>query len=396
MNLGRNDIFIVDAKRSAMGAFNGTLSSVPAVHVAATVANNLLHSCGIDHKQIDEVIFGNVLQAGAGQNPARQVLISMGIPTHVPAYTVNKVCASSMKAVALAAQSIALGEHDLVLAGGLENMSSAPYLLSKARFGYRMGNAELIDSMINDGLWDVFNNYHMGITAENLVEKYSLTREELDCYACESHAKAAAAQQKGLFRDEIVPIEIQQKKNTIVFDTDECIRPDTTIDVLKRLRPAFTKSGLVTAGNASAISDGAAVMLLASEKACSKYSLQPLARIIGTASAGVDPAEMGLGVVASTRKLCQRYSLALEKIDVFEINEAFAAVSLAAEKELALDRSKTNVNGGAIALGHPIGTSGARIVVTLCHEMKRRSAPCGLASLCVGGGMGMAMAVQLV
>ena len=394
MSTTSNEVYIVQAKRSAIGSFGGALSGTKITSIARDVVKAALIESGLEGESIDEVIFGNVLQAGLGQNPARQVAIGAGIPEYVPAFTVNKVCASSMKAIALAAQSIADGQNDIVLAGGLESMSDAPYLVPKARFGCRMGNAEFIDSMINDGLWEIFNDYHMGITAENLAAKYRFSRQQQDQVACESQTKAKAAQQSGRFKDEIVPLQIKTKKEAITFDTDECVRGDTTLQVLATLKPAFKKDGTVTAGNASTISDGAAAVLLASADALKRYKLVPLAKMIDFASAGVLPSEMGLGIVESTKKVLKKTSLSLNQIVLLEINEAFASVFLAAERELKLDRETTNVNGGAIALGHPIGTSGARIVVTLIHEMKKRKSKLGLASLCAGGGMGMAMIMQ--
>ncbi|OGF48182.1 MAG: acetyl-CoA acetyltransferase [Candidatus Firestonebacteria bacterium RIFOXYC2_FULL_39_67] len=390
------NVYIVGAKRSAIGGFGGSLSNIKITDVAAQVVKNLLAESSVQAGSIGEVIFGNVLQAGLGQNPARQVSILSGIPEEIPAFSVNKVCGSSLKSVALAAQSIIAGENDLVLAGGLESMSNAPYLLPKARFGYKMGNGEMVDSMIGDGLWDVFNNYHMGIVAENLVEKYKITREEQDKFSYESQMKAKDAVEKNKFKEEIAPVAIKIKKDTVIFEKDECPRKNTILEALAGLRPAFKKDGTVTAGNSSVIADGASAVILASEESVKKNSLKPLARIVGYASAGVSPSLMGEGVSSSVKKLLSKLNISLDKIDLFELNEAFASVVISAERELKFDRNKLNVNGGAIALGHPIGASGTRVLVTLVHEMKKRNSNLGLASLCIGGGMGISMLVEKV
>ena len=392
----KEQVYIVAARRSAIGAFGGMLSKEKITSIAGQIVKVTMKDSSLEAESIDEVIFGNVLQAGMGQNPARQIAMAAGIPVHVPSFTVNKVCASSMKAIALACQSIAAGENHIVLAGGIENMSAAPYLVPRARFGYRMGNAEIIDSMIMDGLWEIYNDYHMGITAENLVTKYSLSRQEQDQVAYESQMKAKKAQDSGRFKDEIVELEIKTKKSSVTFNMDECVRPNTTMEVLAQLNPSFKENGTVTAGNSSTISDGAAVVILASDSAVKRHSLVPLSRVVDFASAGVCPSEMGLGVVASTKKVLEKTSLALDQMDLLELNEAFASVFLAAEKELNFKRENVNVNGGAIAIGHPIGVTGARIVVTLIHEMKKRKSKIGLASLCIGGGMGMAMILEMV
>ncbi|OGF50080.1 MAG: acetyl-CoA acetyltransferase [Candidatus Firestonebacteria bacterium RIFOXYA2_FULL_40_8] len=391
-----DSVYIVGAKRSAIGGFGGGLSNVKITDVAAQVVKDLLVDASVQTDMLDEVIFGNVLQAGLGQNPARQVSLMSGIPEDVPAFTVNKVCGSSLKSIALAAQSIMAGENELVLAGGLESMSNAPYLLPKARFGYKMGHAEMIDSMIGDGLWDVFNDYHMGIVAENLVEKYKITRAEQDAFAFESQMKAKEAFEKNKFKEEISPVSLKVKKETIIFEKDECPRKNTTLEALAALRPAFKKDGSVTAGNSSVIADGAAAVILASGETVKNNNLKPLARILGYASAGVSPSLMGEGVTASIKKLLGKLNLSLDSIDLLELNEAFASVVISAERELKFDRSKLNVNGGAIALGHPIGASGTRVLVSLLYEMKKRNSKLGLASLCIGGGMGISMVIEKI
>ncbi|CAM4239789.1 acetyl-CoA C-acetyltransferase [Kerstersia similis] len=390
-----SDVAILAASRTAIGAFQGALGHTPAHELGATVIRHLLAKTGIPAEAIDEVILGQVLAAGAGQNPARQSSIHAGLPVETPALTINKVCGSGLKAVHLAAQAIRSGDADLIIAGGQENMSLSPYVLPKARTGLRMGHAQLLDSMIQDGLWDAFNDYHMGITAENLVERYGLTREELDQFSYESQQKAGAAIKAGRFKDEIAPVEIPQRKGDPVrIDTDEQPRPDTTLETLTRLRPAFKKDGTVTAGNASTLNDGAAALLLASAEKAKELGLPVLGWIKSYASAGVDPSVMGLGPVPATRKTLEKAGWKLEDLDLIEANEAFAAQSLAVARELQWDNSKVNVNGGAIALGHPIGASGARILVSLVHEMNRRDAKKGLATLCIGGGQGVAIAIE--
>ena len=349
----------------------------------------------MDTSEIDEVIMGNVLQAGLGQNPARQAAIHAGLPHTIPAYTVNKVCGSGLKSVHLATYAIMSGDADVVIAGGMENMSQAPYLLKNVRDGFRMGEQPLIDSMIHDGLWCAFNDYHMGITAENLCEKYAFTREALDEFAAWSQEKAANAIAEGRFQEEIVPIDVPQRKGEpLIFKEDEYVRRDTTVEQLRTLRPAFKKDGLVTAGNASGINDGAAAVLLMSRQKAEQLGLKPLATIRANASAGVDPSLMGLGPVPATKKALDKAGLTLGQIDLIEANEAFAAQALAVGKELGIEREKLNVNGGAIALGHPIGASGTRILVTLLYELKRRNGRYGLATLCIGGGQGIATIVE--
>lgn len=388
---------IVSAVRTPIGTFNGGLKDVSATRLGGIAIKAALERAGIEPGQVDEVIMGNVLQAGLGQNPARQAAVQANIPIEVPSFTVNKVCGSGLKAVHLAAQAILLGDADIVVAGGMENMSQSPYLLEKARTGFRMGDQRLVDSMIRDGLWCAFGDCHMGITAENLCEKYGLSREELDAFAVRSQEKAAAALSKGIFKEEIVPVEVPQPKGApVVVDTDENPRPGTNLESLAKLRPAFKPDGKVTAGNASSINDGAAALVIMSAETAEKRGLKPLAVIRANASAGVDPAIMGIGPVPATRKALQKAGLSLDDLDLVEANEAFAAQSLAVLKELGLNPDIVNVNGGAIALGHPIGASGARVLVTLLHEMRRRDARYGLATLCIGGGQGVATIVERV
>lgn len=389
------DIAILAATRTAIGAFQGSLSSLPAHALGAALIQQTVGKLGLDPATIDEVILGQVLTAGTGQNPARQASIAAGLPVEVPAMTLNKVCGSGLKAVHLAAQSIALGDADLMLAGGQESMSLAPYLAPKARTGLRLGHAQLQDSLIQDGLWDAFNNYHMGITAENLAARYAITREQQDDFAAASQAKAAAAIAAGRFEEEITPISIPQHKGEpVVFSTDEQPRAQTTAQALAKLRPAFKPDGTVTAGNASTINDGAAVLLLASADKAKTLGLPVLGWIRAWSSAGVDPAYMGIGPVPATGKLLKKAGWTLGEVDLIEANEAFAAQSLAVARELDWDPARVNVNGGAIALGHPIGASGARILVTLLHEMARRDVRKGLATLCIGGGQGVAIAIE--
>lgn len=393
--LTMKEVVIVSAVRTAVGSFGGALKDVPAVDLGALVIKEAVNKAGIKPEMVNEVIMGNVLQAGLGQNPARQAMVKAGLPVEVSAMTINKVCGSGLRAVSLAAQLIKAGDADVVVAGGMENMSRAPYLLNSARWGQRMGNGAMTDVMINDGLWDAFNDYHMGITAENIAEKWNLTREEQDAFAADSQAKAAKAVADGKFKDEIVPVVIPQRKgDPIVFDTDEYVRPGTTAEKLAKLRPAFKKDGTVTAGNASGINDGAAAVVVMSAEKAAELGLKPLAKILSYGSRGLDPAIMGYGPVASTKAALDSANISVEDLDLIEANEAFAAQSLAVAKDLNFDMSKVNVNGGAIAIGHPIGASGARILVTLLHEMEKRDAKKGLATLCIGGGMGTALVVE--
>ncbi len=393
--MSKEDIVIVAAARTAIGKFGGTLAKTPAPELGATVLKALLQRSGLSGEQIGEVILGQVLQAGAGQNPARQALIKAGLPVSVPAMTINKVCGSGLKAVMLAAQAIRDGDSDIVIAGGQESMSLAPHVLHGSREGQRMGDWKMVDSMIVDGLWDVYNQYHMGITGENVAKKYGITREQQDALALASQQKAAAAQDAGRFKDEIVPLSIAQKKgDPLVFDADEFINRKSTADALAGLRPAFDKAGTVTAGNASGLNDGAAGVVVMSAAKAAALGLKPLARIASYASVGVDPAYMGIGPVPAARKALERAGWKPADLDLLEINEAFAAQACAVHQEMGWDINKVNVNGGAIALGHPIGASGCRILVTLLHEMIRRDAKKGIASLCIGGGMGVALTVE--
>lgn len=390
-----NEVAIVAATRTAIGSFQGSLANVSAIDLGAAVIKRLLEQTGLDPAQVDEVILGQVLTAGAGQNPARQAAVKAGLPHAVPALTLNKVCGSGLKALHLAAQAIRCGDAEVVIAGGQESMSLAPYVLPSARTGQRMGHGQLVDTMITDGLWDAFNDYHMGITAENLVDKYAITREQQDAFAAESQRKAVAAIEGGRFKDEITPIHIPQKKGeALVFDTDEQPRPGTSAESLGKLRAAFKKDGSVTAGNASSLNDGAAAVLLMSVDKAKALGLPVLATITGYASAGVDPAIMGIGPVSATQRCLQKAGWQLADLDLIEANEAFAAQALAVGKELAWDAAKVNVNGGAIALGHPIGASGCRVLVTLLHEMIKRDAKKGLATLCIGGGQGVALTIE--
>ncbi|HEX2912756.1 MAG TPA: acetyl-CoA C-acetyltransferase [Chloroflexia bacterium] len=389
------DAVIVSAVRTAIGTYGGGLAEVPAVKLGEIAIRAAMERADLKPEQVDEVIMGNVLQAGLGQNPARQSAIHAGIPTYVPAMTINKVCGSGLKAVMLAAQAIRLGDAEVVVAGGMESMSRAPFLLEKARFGYRMGDGTLVDEMIRDGLWDAFDNGHMGVTAENICSDYKLTREELDQFALESQQKAARALESGAFKAEIVPVEVPGKKGPTVFERDEQPRTDTSLEALAKLRPAFKpQGGMVTAGNSSALNDGGAAVVVMSRSRAEKLGLKPLATIRSYASAGVDPRIMGMGPVPATKRALEKAGLSLSDLDLVEANEAFAAQSVAVGKELGFDRSKLNVNGGAIALGHPIGASGTRVLVTLLYEMQRRQSHYGLATLCIGGGMGVAMIVE--
>jgi acetyl-CoA C-acetyltransferase len=389
-----NDVVIAAALRSAVGKFGGSIAKVSAADLGAQIIKALLARTGAKPAQISEVILGQVLTAGVGQNPARQALIRSGIPHSVPAMTVGKVCGSGLKAVHLAAQAIKCGDADIIIAGGQENMSASPHVLQGSRDGFRMGDAKLIDSMIIDGLWDAYNNYHMGMTAENVAKEFDISRREQDEFAAASQQKAEAAQKAGRFKTEIAPIEIVSKKGTAVFDSDEFIRYGTTAAALGELKPAFSKDGTVTAGNASGINDGAAAVMIMTERRANELGLKPLARIKAYSSAGVDPKIMGMGPVPASQLCLKKAGWTHQELDLMEINEAFAAQAIGVNRRMEWDTSKINVNGGAIALGHPIGASGCRILVTLLHEMIRRDAKKGLASLCIGGGMGVAVAVE--
>lgn len=390
-----NEVVIVSAVRTAIGSFLGSLKNVSAVELGATVIQEAINRAGINEEVVDEVIMGNVLQAGLGQNPARQAALQAGLPESVSALTINKVCGSGLKTVQLARQAIIAGDADVVVAGGMENMSQAPYLMKHARDGFKMGDQKVVDSMIHDGLWCAFNDYHMGVTAENLCERYNLTREEQDAFAAASQQKAATAIETGRFEDEIVPVEIPQRKgDPILFKEDEYVRAGTTAEQLGKLRPAFKKEGSVTAGNASGINDGAAAIVLMRKEKAEALGILPLATVEACSSAGVDPKVMGIGPVQAVEKVLARANKTLSDIDLIEANEAFAAQALAVDKELQFDDNKLNVNGGAIALGHPIGASGARILVTLIHEMQKRDVKTGLATLCIGGGQGVATVIS--
>ncbi|RWR15045.1 acetyl-CoA C-acetyltransferase [Siminovitchia fortis] len=394
--MSQQEVVIVGAVRTAIGSFLGTLKNTPAPDLGAAAIKEALLRAGVKPEDVDEVIMGNVLQAGIGQNPARQAAMKAGIPESVSSMTINKVCGSGLKAVHLAAQAILAGDAEIVVAGGMENMSQAPYLLKNAREGFKMGDQKIVDSMTSDGLTCVFNDYHMGVTAENLCEKYNISREEQDEFAALSQEKAVKAIEEGRFKEEIVPIEIPQRKGeAIIFDTDEYPRKGTTAAKLAGLKPAFKKDGSVTAGNSSGINDGAAAVVVMSRKKADELGVKPIAFISANANAGVDPGIMGIGPVSAVKKALQKTGLSLDDMELIEANEAFAAQSLAVDRELNFDKSVLNVNGGAIALGHPIGASGARILVTLLHEMRRRGAKRGLATLCIGGGQGVATIVEL-
>jgi acetyl-CoA C-acetyltransferase len=389
-----NEVVITAAVRSAVGKFNGAIGKVPAADLGAQIIRALLARSNVQPEQISEVIMGQALTAGVGQNPARQALIRAGLPDSVPGMTIGKVCGSGLKATHLAAQAIKCGDADIIIAGGQENMSASPHILQGSRDGFRMGDAKLIDSMIVDGLWDVYNNYHMGMTAENVAKKYEISRREQDEFAAASQQKAEAAQKADRFKAEIAPIEIVSRKATTLFETDEYIRAGTTVDALAELKPAFSKDGTVTAGNASGINDGAAAVLMMSARRASELGLKPLASIRAYSSAGVDPKFMGLGPVPASQLCLKKAGWTHHDLDLMEINEAFAAQAIAVNRQMGWDTDKINVNGGAIAIGHPIGASGCRILVTLLHEMIRRDAHKGLASLCIGGGMGVALAIE--
>lgn len=389
------EVAIISAVRTPVGSFGGTLAEIPAVELGALVIREAIKRGGIESSNVDEVIMGNVLQAGLGQNPARQASVKAGLPLEVPAWTLNKVCGSGLKAVGLGAQAVACGDADIIVAGGMESMSLAPYLLPKARTGLRMGNSSLVDAMIIDGLWCAFNDVHMGITAENIAQRYGITREELDMFSFNSQTKAAKALETNRFADEIVTVSIPQKKgDPKQFNLDEFVRPGTTLEMLAKLRPAFKKDGVVTAGNSSGINDGGAAFVLTSVEKAKELGVKPIAIIRSTASAGVDPAFMGMGPVPASQKALKRAGLTVADLDLIEANEAFAAQAVAVCRELELPADKVNVNGGAIAIGHPIGASGARILVSLLHELIKRKGRYGLATLCIGGGQGVAMVVE--
>ncbi len=391
------EVVIVSAVRTAIGTFGGALAGLSAIELGKIAAEEAIKRAGISKDAIDEVVLGNVLSAGLGQNIARQIAIGVGLPETVSAMTINKVCGSGLRSISLAAQMIKAGDVDVVLAGGTESMSNAPYLLPNARTGYKMGNNTVVDSMIIDGLWDSFNDYHMGITAENVADKFGISREEQDQFAAESQLRAENAIKAGKFKNEIVPVVIPQRKgDPIVFDTDEFPRYGTTADKLAKLRPAFKKDGTVTAGNASGINDGAAMLIVMSADKAKELGVKPLAKIVSYSSAGVSPEIMGYGPVPASNKVFEKAGLTVKDMDLVEANEAFAAQALAVTKDLDLDPSKTNVNGGAVALGHPIGASGARITVSLIYEMQKQNAKYGLSTLCIGGGMGTALIIERI
>ena len=387
-------IVLAGACRTAIGTMGGALSTVPAAELGSVVIKEALNRAGIPAEQVDHVYMGCVIQAGLGQNVARQASLKAGLPVTTPAVTVNVVCGSGLNCVNMAAQMIEAGDADIVVAGGMESMSLAPYAMMKGRYGYRMGNATLVDTMVNDALWDAFNNYHMGITAENVAEQWLLIREMLDEFSANSQQKCEKAMAEGKFKDEIVPVEVKGKKGSVIVDTDEGPRPGTTVETLARLKPAFKKDGIVTAGNSSGINDGAAAIVVMSEEKAKELGVKPMATWVGGALGGVDPSIMGVGPVAAVNKLMKKLDMKVADMDLIEANEAFAAQSLAVGHDLEFDPAKLNVNGGAIALGHPVGASGCRILVTLLHEMQRRDAKTGLATLCIGGGMGCATVVK--
>jgi acetyl-CoA C-acetyltransferase len=389
-----DDVVIVAAGRTGVGKFGGSLAKVPASELGAHVIKGLLAKTGIDPNLVSEAILGQVLTAGVGQNPARQAVIKSGLPNTIPAFTINHVCGSGLKATHLAAQALKAGDAQIIIAGGQENMSASPHVINGSRDGFRMGDFKAVDSMIVDGLWDAYNQYHMGTTAENVAKKYEISRAEQDEFALQSQLKAEAAQKAGKFKDEILPLEIVQKKGSIVFDSDEYVKPGSTLEGLAGLRPAFAKDGTVTAGNASGLNDGAAAVMMTTASKAKELGLPVLAKIKAYASSGLDPAFMGMGPVSATKLCLKKAGWTPDDLDLLEINEAFAAQAVAVNKEMGWDTSKINVNGGAIAIGHPIGASGARVLVTLIHEMIRRDAKKGLASLCIGGGMGVALAIE--
>ncbi len=391
------EVVIVSAVRTAVGKFNGGLSALSAQEIGAVVIKEALVRAKVSPEQVDEVIFGNVLQAGLGQNPARQASMLAGLPQEVPSFTVNKVCGSGLKSVELAVQAIRAGDSEIIVAGGMESMTNAPFVTSsKARWGLRMGDSTLTDVMIKDGLWDAFNDYHMGITSENVAEKYGVTREEQDQVAFESQTKACAAIKEGRFKAEIVPVTIKTKKGEIVFDTDDFPRADTSLEGLAKLKPAFKKNGTVTAGNASGVNDGGAAFVIMSADKAKELGLKPMARILSYASTGVDPKYMGIGPISSSLKALEKAKLTIKDMDLIEANEAFAAQFVEVGRELDFDKTKVNVNGGAIAIGHPIGASGARILVTLLYALKAHNKKLGLATLCIGGGQGTATIIESI
>jgi acetyl-CoA C-acetyltransferase len=391
-----DDIVIISGVRTPIGKFQGALSEVPAPKLGAIAVKEAVRRAGVDPASVDEVIMGNVVSAGLGQNPARQAALGAGIPSSVGAMTINKVCGSGLKAVGLAAQAILTNNSQIVVAGGMESMTNAPYLLLNARKGYRLGNGALIDSMVQDGLWDVYNDYHMGNTGENVAEKYKISREEQDEYSVNSHRKAVAAIKEGRFQDQIIPVEVPGKKKgeVVLFEKDEGPREDTTIEVLRKLKPAFKKDGTVTAGNAPGVNDGAAALVVTSARTAEKLGKKPLARIVAQATSGLDPAWVMMAPVDAIRQLWKKTGWSKDEVDLYEINEAFAVAAIAVTRELGLDLNKVNVNGGAVALGHPIGASGGRILVTLLYEMMRRDVKKGIAALCLGGGNAVGMAIE--
>lgn len=390
------NVVIVSAVRTAIGKFGGTLSTYPAPHLGAEVLKEAIRRAGIDPGDVQEVLMGNVVQAGLGQNPARQAAIHAGIPYDAGATTINKVCGSGLKAVMIAASAIKAGEADVIAAGGMENMSMGPYLLPRARFGYRLGNGELVDAMVIDGLWDVYNDFHMGMTGEIVAEKFGLTREEIDAFAYRSHMRAAEATERGWFRDEILPIEVRMKKETVLFDRDEGIRADTSPEKLAKLKPVFKEGGVVTAGNASQISDGAAAVIVMSEDKAGEMGIRPMARIIGYATSGMEPEHVMSAPIPTVKKVLNLTGMTIKDMDLVEHNEAFASASVAVSRALDIHMDVLNVHGGAVALGHPIGASGARVLVTLIYAMKRRNARHGLATLCLGGGNAVAMIIERI
>jgi acetyl-CoA C-acetyltransferase len=391
-----NDAVIISGVRTPIGKFQGSLSEISAPKLGAIVVKEAVHRAKLKPEQVDECIMGNVVSAGLGQNPARQAAIFGGLPPEVGAMTVNKVCGSGLKAVALAAQAVQTGNSDIVVAGGMESMTNAPYLLPQARKGYRLGNAQIIDSMVQDGLWDVYNNYHMGMTGENVAEKYGITREQQDEFAVNSHRKAVSAIKECRFKAQIIPVEVPGKKKgeTVLFEKDESPREDTTIETLRALKPAFKKDGTVTAGNAPGVNDGAAAVVVTTYKRAKELGIEPMAKIVGQATSGVDPQWVMMAPVSGVRKLWQKTGWKNEDVDLYELNEAFSVQSLGVIRELGLDLNKVNVNGGAVALGHPIGASGARVLVTLLYEMIRRDVHKGIAALCLGGGNSVSMAIE--
>jgi acetyl-CoA C-acetyltransferase len=390
------EVVIVSAVRTAVGKFGGTLKDVPAAELGALVIKEALVRANVKPEQVDEVIMGNVIQAGLGQNVTRQSIIKAGLPEEIPGFTLNKVCGSGLRAVSLAAQMIKAGDADIIVAGGMENMSAAPYVMPSARWGQRMGDGKIVDTMVYDALTDAFEGYHMGVTAENIAEKWGLTRDQQDEFSATSQQKAEAAIKAGKFKDEIVPVVIKSRKGEVVFDTDEFPRYGSTAESLGKLKPAFKKDGTVTAGNASGINDGAAAIVVMSAEKAAELGIKPMAKIISYGSKGLDPAIMGYGPFHATKKALEAAGLGIEDIDLIEANEAFAAQSLAVAKDLNFDMSKVNVNGGAIAIGHPVGASGARILTTLLYEMEKRYAKRGLATLCIGGGMGTALIIERI